>query len=258
MGILERAHLASITSLARSLRWLQATHFSRSQENILGFSAALRGYLESAADAYDLMSHLPGNLFNAMPYIYLALSGSESVKKTMISMGDLEERLIHFTYARRPKKGDVPLPGHQNKSNAAYISAIEKIGVTGATSLYGELCELTHPASASVFCFLEEEESSLTFTPTRDGALIDGIIDRYEQTILNLTQFSINPALISLSFLNRLVNEWPSLSDKAIAGIGNMTAMLAEIDEFLCRPRSEEEDRELLKQCLAKLRPSKS
>lgn len=234
-GILERCHLASITSLARADRWLESLTTGGVYENVLGFAAALRGFLEATADAHDVMSVLPGSIHKLFPYLYLVFSGSSRVSKIMIAPKELEDRLIHYTYARKWPKNSTPYPHHVNKTNAEYIEKFEKFGVPGAKQLYSELCELTHPAAASVWCFLREFDDSIVLDCNQDGALVFDILTRFEKTIENLAQFSLNPALMSLCFMHRLFSGWPAPNDSEMLGIGSTKKRLEEIDSFIGR-----------------------
>lgn len=233
LGIIERAHLSCVTSLARASRWLTAAGQLADSVNILAFSAALRGFLESAADAFDLMEKLPPTIAKSSKYCFAILNNPSAMGNCSVSFEAIESLLIHFTYAGRPPQGVPPLKHHTNKSNAEYIRKIEQFGVLGASNLYSETCELTHPASASVLCFVDQSERSLTFNPGGDHALIADILSRYQETILGLAQYSINPALITLSLLNRLVPALPALPDRAMISVGNTSQLLSAFDTFV-------------------------
>jgi len=234
-GILERSRIAALTSLVRSQRWLSATLDAQKAGNAMGFAASLRGFLESAADAHDVMSYLPDTLAKMFPYLYLVLIKSSDVNRLSIDMGQLEAKLIHYVYARRKNKGEVMLPYHQNQTNADYIRAIEHFAAAGSMALYGELCELTHPAAASVSCFIDEAEHVLTFNASKDADVIDDLSLRYENTIEQLVIFSLNPALMSLSFLQRLIPEWAGPTDQTMQTVGNTQAMLHSFDSFIAQ-----------------------
>ncbi len=252
LGILERCHLACMTSLARSDRWLQSACTGAASHNVLGFAASLRGLLESTADAHDVMSVLPDALHKLFPYLYLVFEESDEVARVQIGLEDLENRLIHYAFAGRPPRGVQPLPQHKNKSNADYIRAFEAFGVAGAADLYAELCELTHPASPSVFCFVDEGTHAMQLNFSRDEALIADILTRYEATIENLTTLSLNPALIGLCFLHRLVDEWPAPTDRTMADIGNVAMRIKQLDAFVEKFKAGHLDREALARAIAK------
>lgn len=230
MGILERCHLACITSLARSVRWMRATEQQRDAANILGFSASLRGFLEAAADANDVLMYLLQCLHHSFPLLYLRLHKSQR-NLPVPDLEHLENLLIHYAFARRHSKQEKALPHHANRSNAQYIAGLEAMGASGAKSLYSDLCELTHPAAASVDCFMHAtaQESALDFN--QDAALIEGILDTYEDTINTALGLSANPALLSLAILSRIM-QVAAPEPRVFAGIGNASAILTQLDRF--------------------------
>lgn len=238
MGILERCHIACITSLSRGERWLRGSVSALQDENLLAFSAALRGLLEAAADAHDVMSHIPSSLHKFFPYAYLVLSDSRDIDNIQVSVGSLEDLLIHYVYAQKqPKTGPI-LPLHNNKSNAAYISALQKFGVPKLADLYAELCQLTHPAAPSISCFLDEGDRAISLNFMRDKQLIDDILTRYGQTIELLVQYSFNPAFMGLSALHRLIADWRGPSDHVMTSVGNWNTVLVRLDSFIQSHRS--------------------
>ncbi|WP_155628648.1 hypothetical protein [Burkholderia stagnalis] len=249
-GILERCHLACITSLARADRWLQSVRVEMASGNVLGFSAALRGFLEAAADSHDVMKILPTSIHKLFPYLYLVFSDSVEVKNINLLMGELEDGLIHYAYARRLHKGEEHLPHHGHKSNADYIEKFETFGVPGAKNLYAELCELTHPASSSVSCFYRESEDSIVLDFNRDTEIIKGILTRFDETVERLVQFSINPALIGLSYLHRLFDEWPGPADEEVGRLGTVEQRLSEIDGFVSAYKLGQVDHVMLQKAL--------
>lgn len=231
-GILERSHLACITSLARTSRWLSSSIHSVDEGNALSFSSSLRGLLESSSDSFHLMKNLFPSLESSSRYIYIALNYPKDLQKRFIGFESLENLLIHYAYAKRWKKGEEPTPHHRNRSNTEYIQCLESFGVSGLTELYSELCQLTHPASPSVFCFVDESEKDLTFNSNRDSLVIKDILKRYQSSIAGLIQYPLNSALMSLALLHRLVPEWPAMPDESMSTIGNTAKTLSDFDRF--------------------------
>lgn len=232
LGILERCHLACITSLARTSRWLSSTIRSVDDDNVLSFSSSLRGLLESSSDSFHLMQNLSPTLESAYKYIYIALNYPKDIQNGWLSFESIENLLIHYAYAKHWKKGEVPPLHHQNRSNTEYIRCLESFGVSSLLDLYSELCQLTHPASPSVFCFVDEKEKNLTFNPNRDSLVINDILSRYQSSILGLIQYPLNSTLMTLALLHRLVPEWPAMSDKSMSTIGNTARTLSDFDKF--------------------------
>lgn len=231
-GILERSHLACITSLARTSRWLSSTIRSFDDGNALAFSSSLRGLLESSSDSFHLLQNLFPSLKSASKYIYITLKYPKDIHNGHLNFERLENLLIHYAYAKHWKRGEEVLPHHRNKTNAEYILCLEDFGVSGLSDLYAELCQLTHPASPSVFCFVDETNEDLTFNPDRDSLVIEDILSRYQNSIIRLVQYPLNSALMALSLLHRLEPSWPAVSDKGMSTIGNMAKILNEFDVF--------------------------
>jgi hypothetical protein len=238
LGIVERSHLSCLTSLARAARWLVAADQLAEVPNILAFSAALRGFLESAADSFDLMEKLPSVIARSLKYFYIVLNDPNMVDKTFVNLEAIEGLLIHYAFAGRQARGGNSLPYHQNKSNAEYIRKIQDFGVPGASDLYSEMCELTHPASPSVMCFVDQSDRSIVFNPERDNSLIYDVLKKYKETIVLLSQYSINPALMTLALIGRLIPEWPAPSDDSMRSVGSTSKMLWEFDQFLEKYKS--------------------
>lgn len=179
------------------------------------------------------MQTLFPTLQNASKYIYIALKFPKDIRNKSLNFKELEDLLIHYAYAKHWKKGDEPLPNHRNKTNAFYINCLEEFDVPGLSDLYSELCQLTHPASPSVFCFVDETDKDITFNPNKDSAVINDILIRYENSIERLIQYPLNSAFMALSLLHRLVPHWPAgMTDEQISTIGKMAKILNEFDIF--------------------------
>jgi hypothetical protein len=236
IGILERSHLASITFLARSHRWLNSCRTAIETSNILGFAASLRGFLESAADGFDVMRYLPETLYQSFEHIYALLHEPHVKDIPQIAMGEMEERLIHYAFATRQPKGPC-LPHHRAHSQAEYIREFEKAGVPDVGRLYEDLCSLTHPSSESVNCFLLEGDHLVSFTAQHDDKSIEIFLRKYEECITNMFQHSLNPPLIALAYLRRLNSDWIGPRDVELSTIGAVKGKLAKIDEFTNRRR---------------------
>ncbi len=232
-GILERSHLASITSLARTIKWLESTQQHILDGNLLGFSASLRGFLEASADSLDLMLHLPETIRKGLKLIYIQLSQPSLLDKYSFSFEKIEELLIHYSHARKVGKKESVPSSHINKTNADYINKVEKFGVDKTYELYARLCELTHPASPSVMCFVDEIEQVMILNFGKGQTLINEILNEYSSTLIKLMEYSINSSLITLSYLNKIVPEWPTLPIKVLENIGNLKNNLDEFDVFV-------------------------
>jgi len=229
LGLIERSHWASIGTIARNHRWLCATDASIKSSNLLAFSAALRGFLEAAADSHDVLQYLPNALFEGRDYFYRALHNPDGIKQEY-GFQELEDRLIHFAFASKQPKNSTSPATHTPKSNAEYIRTIEKFGAQGATDLYSELCNLTHPAAPSLDCFLDSSRNLYTLNFEKDSNAIEDILGRNRNLIDQLVMNSFNSALICLAFLARLAPGWPAPHDDSLQNIPFAKRCLPQFD----------------------------
>ncbi|MDV3057770.1 hypothetical protein [Pseudomonas paracarnis] len=232
IGILERCHLTCITSLARTNSWLKSSLSQLENNNLLGFSASLRGLLEATADAHDATLITLNHLYNCFPFIYLRIAKSNTSAKPII-LKELEDRLIHYTYARKHPKGSTPLPYHTNKSNADYIKAIEQHGASGAMQLYSRLCELTHPASPSISCFLQQSDKYISLDFSQEKQIIHEISTEYKITIERIVTLTINSALTSLIILKKMKFKTPAPAESSFSYSVDISKMLGRINDFI-------------------------
>ena len=215
------------------MKWLNSTKYHASDGNLLAFSASLRGFVEASADSFDLMKFLPATICKNLKLIYIQLKNPSLLNGAILSFKNLEDRLIHYSHARKIKKNDLALPNHTNKHNADYIMEIEKFGANKSHELYAELCELTHPASSSVMCFVDETDRSMTLNFTKEKLAIEKILTKYNETLINLLQFSANTASETLSYLNVLIPEWPALPIDSNGHIGNIKKNIDDFNYFV-------------------------
>lgn len=237
LGVLERCHLTSVTSLARTNGWLRSSLSELENGNLLGFSASLRGLLEAAADTHDAASVMVDQLYNFFPFIYLRLQRNNTASGVVLKL--LEDRLIHYSYARRQVRSSEALPEHNHKYNTEYIAAIEKSGAAGAKDLYSVLCELTHPAAPSVSCFLKETEREITLDFSQEKRIISEIVSDYEETIKSLVSTTVNSALVSLVVLRKLGYAVPAPNPNLFSGMTGIVKIFSRIDEFLLKASGE-------------------
>lgn len=237
LGVLERCHITSIASLARTNGWLASSVSELENGNLLGFSASLRGLLEATADTHDAAAVMTEHLYNLFPFIYLRLQGNNTAPSVILQL--LEDKLIHYSYAHWQAKRSETLPEHTNKLNSEYIDAIEKSGAAGAKDLYRVLCDLTHPAAPSVSCFLKETEREITLDFSQVKRIINEIISDYEETIKSLVSNTVNSALVSLVVLRKLGYDVPAPNPSSFAGVGGVAKIFSCIDAFLLKASNE-------------------
>ena len=203
--ILMRAHFTAIISLLRSIRWLDGAINAYESTNYLSFTSAIRGFLESAADSFYSLSNVNLTLAENFANIESALLEKVSTKE-FFSSKELEDILIHFSHARFIKKGENFPDSHNAKRMSDYIKKMENQNsdVTIGDCYY-ELCESTHPASQSVYCFTEvknEVSQKYAISQTSDKEFIESFCKRYEKVFNSLFQYQFNAALFALRVIN--------------------------------------------------------
>lgn len=199
--MLQRTHFASVISLIRSKKWLEGTVLGLETKNLLLFASSFRGFLEATVDSYYSLESLPTLMALNFKIINSVVRGELN---KCISHEEIENKLIHFQFAKKGKKGKTP----EIKialSNADYIKSfdLENLGIK---ELYSDLCELTHPAAKSVNCFTKEikvsENYSYSVTSTEtDDIVISKLINKYSNQIEHLLKTGLSLYCICLKIL---------------------------------------------------------
>lgn len=197
--ILFRAHIVVAASLYRTCRLLDATVRENRAANLPGWASCTRALLEAAGDSSEPLRAIPGTLAEHHRWIRTCLSGQA---REFSGSTELEDRMIHFTHARRLRRSEkltVP-PSHNAKATHEYISDLATYGMPDAPKLYSELCEISHPASKSVsYIFYPiDEGSTFRVDPRRDRNTIDAMVMKYRHVFNDLLMVSFNSILISL------------------------------------------------------------
>jgi hypothetical protein len=232
--ILARAHAASVITILRGLRWFDATLEMASSNRYLGFAAALRGLLESAADSHDSLRCFSLTVAAHAQPIRRSLKG----RATGLVLGPvLEDALIHFLFARKAPKAAALPESHRAKQVKDYIAYLET-KVPGVQALYSKLCELTHAAKASVDPFFTQVgETEWTVIDPGDGDLIGALLAEHGSLIQPILMHAFNPALLAL----RMLNEFPTGQLHTVALNSwdfSMIPAWREIQAELANPRS--------------------
>ena len=199
LEILMRAHIVVSGSLYRNCRLIDASVREYRGSNLPGWASCVRALLESIGDSADALRAVPGTLAENHRTIQRCLSGKES---RLGGSKELEDRLIHFTHGRRldPADKDRVPASHKAKPTKDYVAELEAHGLPGVPSLYGELCEHSHPAASSIaYCFAPVDDgSTFRIDPHRDRIRIDGIVEQHRQVFGNLLGACFNSMLLSL------------------------------------------------------------
>lgn len=198
--ILQRAHLSVWAALLRHHRWVSGVLLAAQANNFIAFASAFRGLIESAADAYYSLADVPMTLAEYRGKILLALEGKLDA---VLLAGVLEERLIHFMYARKIEKGEVVADYHKAKSAREYLSELQQANEGLIHTCYSELCQITHPARLSVLSFIAfKGEDELELRTDADQGNIRAFCAKHQNAVPRLFQHGLNPALLVLKLLN--------------------------------------------------------
>jgi hypothetical protein len=199
--LLVSAHLAATTSIIRAIRWFEATWREYEAGNLLGWAACLRSLMESTGDALHSLRSVAGTIADQKLLFQSALNDSLD---GLFCSKELEDVLIHFSHARKlskSEKADAP-ETHSARQTVEYIDMLEKAGPSGATNLYSELCQLGHPAKASLSYFsCKGDDDGFKVGMRGDIVAIRDIILRYEPTLHQLPSLAFNPGLLILRVL---------------------------------------------------------
>lgn len=199
--IMQRVHFATVTSLIRSKKWLEGVVLGLETKNLLLFSSSFRGFLEATVDSYYSLESLPTSMALNFRIINSALKGESN---EVIVQEEIENKLIHFQFAKKGKKGiDAEVKIALN--NTDYIKSFD-LEHMGIKELYSDLCEVAHPAANSVNCFTKEEIVSenhsyiITSTET-DNLVITELIDKYSSQVEHLLKIGLSLYCICLKIL---------------------------------------------------------
>ena len=200
---LERAHIAAVTAILRSRRWLSAVLSAEADNNALAFATAFRGLMESSADTTTALIGTPLTLAHHYPTITDCLSG---LTTTVVTSPELEDKLIHYSHGRHIKKSERPsVPqSHRALLVQEYLSVFENLNASVAQS-YRYLCDLTHPGAPSVFMWLKAVDtkgSELILSTEQDKAIIGSFLELYTTVVLDVLMFAFNAPVLVLNTLN--------------------------------------------------------
>ena len=169
--LLNRAHWAASGSLIRTHRWLSGLFDAFIQENLIAFCAMFRGLIESCADTAYSLGPVAPTLASSRQTIDRALRRE---LRTNTVAEDIESRLIHFTFARKPRNGEAIPKLHSVETITRYLSVLEG-EQPSVRRLYAELCDVVHPGASSIVGFSEstnDDASEVVLTFKREPRLL--------------------------------------------------------------------------------------
>jgi hypothetical protein len=198
--ILMRAHLAAATAILRSLKWIDGASVAAKAKNLLVFSAAFRGLIESSADTFTALNAVPETFARDYSMICQAIAGKAD--KLVIGK-EMEDTLIHYAFARKTRRSEVTPESHRARQVREYMDILERGQVPRVIECYSELCDLTHPGASSVWMFLHaKSEREFRVEPNRDEGVIRWFLSEYEDTLARLFMFAFNSPIMTLAVLN--------------------------------------------------------
>ncbi len=222
--ILERAHWVATTALGRHSMWASGVKVVASKGNLLAYAACMRGFIESAADAFDALGNVPQTLADHFRILRKGLEGA--LADGLIVAREIEDTLVHFTHGRKLKKNEQAPSSHRAKSTREYVetlteaaSAIGKDNSVAVSEFYSLLCELTHPSYLSVLVFanVAEDGSSVRLDFKPDMQAVQQMESHYEVLFRPIFQLSLNPCLMTLKLLNHF--PLPKVYTRVLDGI---------------------------------------
>ncbi len=221
INVLEKCRLSSITGLLRSYKWLEGINKSYEKPNYMVFCGSLRGFLLSAADNKYSLSRLPSSIANNNEQIseYLLKFKEENKVFSFHSMDVFEDIVEHFLGARDRRyiaNGNLNLIA---KSDKEYVKILQDGDSGDICDLYSELCEITHPASASLFGYIRQnlkdnsDESGTFLNSESDKELILNLCQKYSSVFKKIFESAFNPSLFTIGLLNLMnIDELKTLS----------------------------------------------
>jgi len=197
--ILERAHLCGVTAILRQNSWIKGIINSINDPNFIQFASAFRGFMEASSDAYAALRGVPSTISEINKVIRLAL---EEKLYDVHTSSDLEDTLIHFAHARKVGNHENVPYSHKAKTERQYLTSLTVEKSNMIHECYSELCEITHPASLSVFSFIDEKDMILRLSTKKDLMNIQSFCRKYIEIIEDIFQLSLNPLFLILKTLN--------------------------------------------------------
>ncbi|NOU18109.1 MAG: hypothetical protein HOO91_11195 [Bacteroidales bacterium] len=202
--ILNRVHSAAFLSLIRNIRWLDSMILNYDNNNFIGFCSSTRGLLESSVDSYDTFIKVPISISKSFSSIKKSLHCEQ--KDTVYLDSELEETLIHFTYARRLLKNENSPKCHETKSIKKYIEFVDEEENGSLYQFYSFLCQISHPAAFSVLAYLKQKQyptyDICKISPNTDSLNIKNLINLNSENLNAIFEAGLFSSLICLKLLN--------------------------------------------------------
>ena len=196
---LDRAHFASATSCIRTLDWVKAIVSSYEDENFLSFMSSMRALTEFSGDTIHSLNQVPLTIAENSREIIGMLEGNSD---PFFISGELEDSLIHYTHARKLKKGDAWAEIHRAEQTHVYVRNLEPYAPK-IYDMYNLLYGYAHPAGQSVGAHMRplgRNDWSLIVDPGKK--IISDFIVEWGDQFSELPMLATNQALCTLKALS--------------------------------------------------------
>lgn len=198
--ILNRAHLSSVTSIIRTCRWAEVAVREHEARNLYGWAASCRSLMEAAGDTGHALGPVPLTLATLHREIKAALKGASS--NSIATCQELEDKLIHFSHARKVAKTDIAPVSHKARPSTEYIGFLESMKIVGARDTYADFCEIVHPAEQSVSTLLCKNGTAWILDANGEEGSLDTKVAAYQATMAEVLAAALNPPLLILKILH--------------------------------------------------------
>lgn len=198
--ILFRAHFGACTGMLRLHEWLRGSERMLADGNVLMLAAGVRGFLEACADTFQGFSDVAQTLADCHTVVRRAIRGALSEQVAVAP--ELENKLIHFSFARRLEPGEGPAL-HLATTAKDCVSVLSE-SAPGVIEVYRFLCDYAHPAAPSLFRFAGERTRphTLTFQPNAGTDKLAEIVGKSEHVGKAAFALGVAPLVITLKTLN--------------------------------------------------------
>lgn len=115
----------------------------------------------------------------------------------------LQDRLIHFTHARKPVKGENILAGHKAKTVSEYLAKFREQSPDIA-GCYARFCDLVHPGATSILAFVtcNDDGTLVQLSPSNESMVIENLVADISTHMPIMTALGITTSLLILKVLN--------------------------------------------------------
>lgn len=193
---LQRIFIGCVTGYLRMYKWIQGIELGLSTNNYLVFSSSARGFLEATTDYYDAIENIPLTIAENYKMFKEALSKEKT--DMLLGFKHIDNLLLHFQEASRKDNGSNPLfkpknaKSYMENPNLKYLNLYD---------FYGELCETTHPAKASLYTF-KEENYRYSLDVEMDAVLINELLDKHANQLSRLLELTENLFVATIKVVN--------------------------------------------------------